>query len=141
MQKVIVAEEIDVLVILTGRAKAEEEIYFLEHSKQNAPAAVYSSKSLETKYPNSSKFIMFAHCFTECDATSAFYNKGKSKFIGILEKRHDVRVKASIFNNYCSTVEEILEAGQYCTVIVYGLAKDTAFHKISKVIEGNIWKK
>lgn len=67
------------LVILTGRAKAEEEIYFLKLGKQNVAAAVYSSKSLEMDYPNCSKLIIFAHCFTGCDSTSAFFNKGKKK--------------------------------------------------------------
>lgn len=81
LQKVIVAEDIDVLVILTGRAKAEEEIYFLKIGKQNVDAAVYSSKSFEMINPNSSKLIIFAHCFTGCDSTSAFFNKGKKNLL------------------------------------------------------------
>ena len=135
LQNVIVAEDIDVIVILTGRAKADEEIYFLKLSKQNVAAAVYSPKSLETNFPNCSKFIIFAHCFTGCDSTSAFYNKGKTKIIDILEKRQGVREKASIFYNNHSNVEEMLQAGQYCTVILYGFAKDTKLNKLRKVID------
>ena len=93
--------------------------------KKIPAAAVYSSKSLETNYPNCSKSIILAHCFTGCDSTSAFYNKGKIKLIDILEKRQNVREKVSIFYNNRSTLVEILQAGQYCTVILYGLAKDT----------------
>lgn len=38
-----------------------------------------------------------------------------------------------IFYNSSSTLEEILEAGRYCTVILFGLAKDTNFNKLSRV--------
>ena len=65
--------------------------------KKIPAAAVYSSKSLETNYPNCPKFIIFAHCFTGCDSTSVFYNKGKIKIVDILEKRQDVREKGIDF--------------------------------------------
>lgn len=79
LQKIIVAEDVDILVILTARATVEKEIYFLKLGKQNAPSTVYSSKSFEIGYPNSAKLIAFAHAFTGCDTVSAFYNKGKKK--------------------------------------------------------------
>lgn len=78
-KKVIVAEDIDILVILTARAKVEEEIYYLKMGKQNSPSLIYSSKSLEVEYPNSADLILFAHSFSGCDSTSAFFNKGKKK--------------------------------------------------------------
>lgn len=74
MTKIIVAEDVDILVILTARATEDEEILFLKLGKQRVQTVIYSSKSLEIKYPNSSKFILFAHSFTGCDST---YNKGK----------------------------------------------------------------
>lgn len=80
LQTVIVAEDVDILVILTARAKEEKEIYFLKLGKQNAPTVIYSSKSFKTSYPNSNKLIAFSHAFTGCDTVSAFYNKGKNIF-------------------------------------------------------------
>lgn len=133
LNKVITAEDIDVLVILTGKAKPEEEIYFLKLGKKNFPASGYSSKSFEIRYPNCFKYILFMHSFTGCDSTSAFYNKGKKKFVQILEERSDVRDKAQIFYEENSTIDQILEAGQYCTAVFYGTAKDVLRNKLKKV--------
>lgn len=76
-QTVIVAEDVDILVILTARARMDKEIYFLKLGKLHVASVVYSSKSFASEYPNCAKLILFAHCFTGCDGTSAFYNKGK----------------------------------------------------------------
>lgn len=46
----IVAEDADILVILTARA-TEEEIYFLKLDKQKGPSNLYSSKSFEATHP------------------------------------------------------------------------------------------
>jgi hypothetical protein len=73
------------------------------------------------------------HSFTGCDSTSAFYNKGKKKFVEIFEKRSDVRDKADIFYNPNSTLEQVCEAGQYCTAALYGAAKDVQFNKLKIV--------
>lgn len=118
---------------MTARAEANEEIYFLKLGKQNVQSMVYSSKSLELDYPNSAKLILFSHCFTGCDSTSAFYNKGKKKIIDILEKRSDLRDKVEIFYNSTSDLEDILEAGRYCTIVLYGFAKDIQLNKLSRV--------
>ena len=52
--------------------------------------------------------------------------------VDILEKRSDVREKAKLFYNSSSTVEEILEAGRYCTVVLFGLSKDTTINKLQQ---------
>lgn len=89
LQKIIVAEDIDIRVILTARAKLEKiekDIYFLKLGKQNSSSTLYSSKSFEIGYPDSSKLIAFSHAFTGCDTVSAFYNKGKKIFLIFLKK-------------------------------------------------------
>lgn len=130
---IIVAEDIDVLVILTARAKIDKEIYFLKLGKQKEPSTFYSSKSLDLNYPNSAQLILFAHCFTGCDTTSAFYNKGKKKFLELLEKREDLREKAKIFYNSESQMDDILKAGTYCTILMYGSGKDIQLAKLNSI--------
>lgn len=133
LQKVIVAEDVDILVILTARAEAEKEIYFLKLGKQNVPSLIYSSNSFAVNYPNSAKLIAFSHAFTGCDTTSAFFNKGKKKFFDLIEKRSDLQQKAEIFYNSNSDIEAILEAGRYCSIILYGAAKDVQVQKMNNV--------
>ncbi|CAG9827390.1 unnamed protein product [Diabrotica balteata] len=104
LPKVIVAEDIDVLVILTARAKADEEIYFLKLGKQNVNSVIHSSKSVELNYPCTGVYILFSHCFSGCDSTSAFCNKGKKKIIDLLAKRPDLREKVDIFYNKAADI-------------------------------------
>ena len=64
LQKIIVAKDEDILVILTARAivdRLEEEIYFLKLGKQNASSVIYYSKSFEIGYPNREKLIDCTH--------------------------------------------------------------------------------
>lgn len=95
---VIVAEDIDVLVILTALAGdvdvdnsdltsslltanifGSQEIYFLkpQSSSGTEPQKIFSNKSLDKHYYRAKEHILFAHAFTGCDTTSAFYRKGK----------------------------------------------------------------
>lgn len=133
LQKIIVAEDVDILVILTARAKVEKEIYFLKLGKQNASSIVYSSQSFEICYPNSAKVIAFSHAFTGCDTVSAFYNKGNKKFFDLIEKRPDIQEKADIFYSTTAKPSEILEAGRYCAILLYASAKDTQQNKLKKI--------
>lgn len=44
-----------------------------------------------------------------------------------------MREKVEIFYDSTSDLEDILEAGRYCTILLYGLAKDTHMNKMNKV--------
>lgn len=138
LQKIIVAEDVDILVILTARAKVEKlekEIYFLKLGKQNSSSTLYSSTSFEIDYPDSAKLIAFSHAFTGCDTVSAFYNKGKKRFFDIVEKRLDVREYAEILYSSTAKPKEILDAGRYCAIMLYGAAKDTQLTKLKKITD------
>lgn len=94
---------------------------------------IYSSKSFELNYPNVGPYILFSHCFSGCDSTSAFYNKGKKKIIDLLDKRPDLREKIDIFYNKAADIDAILEAGRYCTILLYGSAKDVNISKLQRI--------
>lgn len=59
--------------------------------------------------------------------------KAKKKFMDLLERRQDLRNKVEIFLNSSSDLEDILEAGRYCMVCLYGLVKDIQPNKLSRV--------
>ena len=81
---VVVAEDIDVLVLLMSLAPDDKEIIFLRPLKNNSLQRVYSTQTMLMKYDNIRKeHLLFIHAFTGCDTTSAFYNKGKNNFIKI----------------------------------------------------------
>lgn len=72
LQKAITAD-VNTLVILTARAKVDEEIYFLKLGKEKVPSMISSSESFELHYPSSVKLIL---CATLCDTTLMLNNKG-----------------------------------------------------------------
>lgn len=57
----------------------------------------------------------------------------EKKFIDILEKRTDLREKVEVFYKSNSNLDEILEAGKYCTILLYGSAKDVELNKLSGI--------
>lgn len=95
---VVVSEDIDVLLILTalsGKIDVDmdndgssfstfenQDIYFLKpkSSSGTEPQKIFSTKSLDDQYANTKNHLLFAHCFTGCDTTSAFFKKGKKHF-------------------------------------------------------------
>lgn len=80
---VVVSEDLDVLVLLTALTPNDREIYFRKPAKGKVLQKVFSSMSLEKTSPMCKKHIPFLHAFTGCDTTSAFYNRGKNKFVEI----------------------------------------------------------
>lgn len=93
---VIVVEDIDVLVLLIALTPDTKEIYFLKPPRGKTPQKVYSSDSLD-ELPNCKENVLFLHAFTGCDTTSAFFNKGKSKFATMFESRKSLQKAAEVF--------------------------------------------
>lgn len=118
---VVVAEDIDVLVILMALAPDHKEIFFLKPVKNNVLQRVYSTKTMLIKYPNITKnHLFFIHAFTGCDTTSAFYNKGKNNFIKIFNNDQKLRAAAETFMIQEQSEEILFNGGIYCILTMYG---------------------
>lgn len=50
-----------------------------------------------------------------------------------MEKQLDIIDKANVFYNPTSSLDEILEAGRYCIVLLYRAAKETQSQKLSDI--------
>lgn len=62
---VVVAEDIDVLVLLMALATDDKELFFLKPLKNNALQRVYSTKTSLNQYGNVKKeHLLFIHSFT-----------------------------------------------------------------------------
>lgn len=117
---VVVAEDIDVLVLLTALTPTNREIYFLKPARGQTSKQVYSNKSLEKTLPISKEHVLFLHAFTGCDTTSAFYNKGKNNFAKLIEKRKDLQEAAEVFRNSSADIINIFQSGILCILALYG---------------------
>ncbi|CAH2218497.1 jg2186 [Pararge aegeria aegeria] len=118
---IIVAEDIDVLVIFSQRAAEDKKIYFLKPSRGKTAERLYNSTSFIGE--NVKNLVAFIHAFTGCDTTSAFFKQGKAKIIKLLEKNTSLNEEALIFNKTNATAEEIENAGKKIIAAMYGGTK------------------
>ncbi|KAG5873472.1 hypothetical protein JTB14_029560 [Gonioctena quinquepunctata] len=85
---VVVGEDIDLLVILTGLCQ-RENVFFLKPGKGNVPPTTYSPvPALQNKFIKEN--IMFLHAMSGCNTTSAPYKQGKLKFVKTLTKNRNL---------------------------------------------------
>ena len=115
---IIVAEDIDILVILTLRAPTDKVIYFLKPSKGKNCDQLYSPSSFVA--PSLNVLIGVIHAFCGCDTTSAFFNQGKSKIVKIFGNNVKLRNEASLFNTDNADVKEIERIGINIIAALYG---------------------
>lgn len=115
---VIVGEDIDILVILTARNSPESNIYFLKPGRRNIVQRLYSPRSL--KYPSLRRFILFIHAVSGCDNTSAFFRRGKIKFVKLLEKNPDLQTILGPFLGADSHLDLIETASEKFIIALYG---------------------
>ncbi|KAL7304817.1 hypothetical protein TKK_0003040 [Trichogramma kaykai] len=123
----IVGVHIDLLVILTAKARDMNNIFLYRQSKDNLDA--YSSKSF--KYPELNSIVLFLHAFSGCDTTSALYNQGKIKLLKLFTKSNDLLEDAQKFYDPNASVEEIAKAGIKIICRLYGAkAKEKQLHEL-----------
>lgn len=98
---VIIAEDIDVLVLLTALTPEHMKIYMMKPERGATAAALYSSHSMND-LPYCKKYILFIHAVSGCDTTSCFYGKGKKIVSTSFEKTaaHDENIRQIVETFY-----------------------------------------
>lgn len=116
---VIVGNDIDLLVLLTGIAEPiHSNVYFLKPGQGKVPKFLYSSRSCKQDFMTSN--ILFLHAFTGCDSTSAIFNKGKIQVINNLKKQKHLQKAVKVFYSDNAHPDEIDTAGEKFFVAIYG---------------------
>lgn len=116
---IIVGEDIDLLVILTGLAQECKNIFFSKPGKGRTAPKMYSPHCLKYNKDVADN-ILFLHAFTGCDTTSAMYNVGKTKFMKKLNKNDELVKAAKLFKNKNLEQNVISEAGEQLFIALYG---------------------
>lgn len=81
----VVAEDIDILVLKTDLTQKDRTVYFLTPAKGNKSQKMFSSKSLDER-PLIRDNILFLHAMSESDRASNFFGKGKTSIVENLYK-------------------------------------------------------
>ena len=74
---VLVGENTDIFIMLTGLSNPEKDIKRLMPGRKGHPDKVYSSAALRSALGGKVDSLLFVHAATGCDTTSAVYRKGK----------------------------------------------------------------
>ncbi|CAG9812819.1 unnamed protein product [Phaedon cochleariae] len=118
---VVVGEDIDLLVILTGLC-LRDNVFFLKLGKGNVPPTTYSPMHALTN-KTIREYIMFLYAMSGCDTTSAPCNQGK--FVKTVTKNPNLADVVSVFKNPEATPESIATAGERFLVNLYGFTGRT----------------
>ncbi|CAH1106702.1 unnamed protein product [Psylliodes chrysocephalus] len=103
---VIVAEYIDLLVLLTALAPNSREIFFHKPAKGKQVQQHYSSKSLDYS-PCLKEHVLLLHAISGCDTTSSFYGKGKTKLLDLVLQSPTLQEAAATFKQPNANIQEI----------------------------------
>lgn len=112
---VIVGEDIDLLVLMTGFGLSCSNLFFLKPGRGSAGDVYYSTRSF--KFDPSS--ILFIHTFIGCDTTSSIFGQGKIKLSSIINKSPGMKEITQTFLNPLSSPDEIAVAGEKVLSALY----------------------
>lgn len=118
---VVVGHDIDLLTLLIALSPSDKDSRFLRDAQGNIRQRAYSSHDLQISevLKGCKDNILFAHAFSGCDTTFAFFGKGKSQTIKLINSRKDLQEVVEIFNNPSSAKDDIARAGEKFTLALY----------------------
>lgn len=113
---VLVGEDVDLLVLMTGLGQQYKNLFFLKPGRGGANDVCYSTAS----YKFNPQYILISHAFSGCDATSAIFGHGKVKLCSVLEKSSgEMEHALDVFLDEQSTNGKITEAGELVFKALY----------------------
>jgi len=119
---VIVGEDIDLLIILTGLAATTNNIFFMKPGKGTVERRIYSSDSLQSQ-KDTKKSILFVHAFCGCDTTSSFFRKGKIQCFKTVEKRSYLLDSIETFYDPNASKDNVCKAGEMFILALYNASE------------------
>lgn len=118
----VIGEDVDLLVLLTAKAREIPNVYFRKPGRGNKEDVFYSPQSFQ--YNDSiAKCILFVHAFNAfsgCDTTSALFNQGKIRFLKTLEKNPTLTEAIQVFDDPNAELTEVVAAGELFMLRQYG---------------------
>jgi len=119
---VIVGEDVDLLVILIGRSKAEN-VYFMKPGKDKESTSIFSPATAVGNLV--AENILFLHAISGCDTTSSFFNLGKMRFVKTLKKHPKLKEAIEVYKDPEASRSMLKAAGDKFMVEVYGYTGKT----------------
>lgn len=119
---IVVAEDIDILVLITALTPVDQKIYFMKVEKGHKGEQIFSSTSLDGE-PFIRDNILFLHAVTGTDTTSAFFRKGKKSVVENLRKlvkeNHELRKAIENFKDPHLSQESVFSNGLPVLLSIY----------------------
>ena len=114
----IVAEDVDLIVLLMGLAPPSINMYFMKPGRGNVETKLFSVRQLQQLAI--SKTILLLHSFSGCDTTSAIHGKSKVGIAKLFAQNPALTQDISaIFTDPSASPEDIERAGEKLFLAVY----------------------
>lgn len=121
---VVVAEDLDTLILLIGHTPAETENIFMLRPGKKVDIISHVA-SIQNKLGRVKDVILTLHAFSGTKNTSGFFKKGKITFLKAVMKNDAILDALHIFNEPNSEVKDLCNAGEKLLLRVYGATKET----------------
>lgn len=122
-QVVVVAQDTDILVLLTSRSTTEN-IWMLRPQSGSKRASMFNIFKQREIHQECKDALLFCHAVSGCDTTSSIFRKGKVKSLSLLKKEEQLRHTVSVFNDSDATKDQIAVAGEAFIIALYGKSKN-----------------
>lgn len=116
---VVVAQDTDILVLLTCRSTTEN-MWLLRPQSGSKRASMFNISKQREIFEECKDILLFCHAVSGCDTTSSLFRKGKVKSLNLLKKEERLRKTVSVFNDRDATKEQIAVAGETFIIALYG---------------------
>lgn len=127
---IVVGEDIDLLVILTGIEDCRKEsVFFMKPGKGKIGKRLYSSNAFIEK--DLTPHVLFIHAFSGCDTTSAVFRQGKKKLVDILKNNSSLKDLSGNFKDSNANKETITKSGERIMASLY--TKSTTMKTLSEL--------
>lgn len=132
--KILVGQDVDVLMILTARTLVTQQFFFLKPGKKMLKGN-YSSRSFNG-YHLIRDQILFLHAFSGCYMTFALSHKGKSSALKLMTKREDLRLATHVFNSQNVLSDNMIENGikLYSVIMKHPSTKPLSMSRDTRVL-------
>lgn len=118
-----VAEDIDILILLTALGRKQLNVFFLKPSKGRTAEQLYCPSGFMYGDVIADN-LLFLHVFSGCDTTSAAYNMDKLKFLETLENHPELASGTALFLNKRVDPALLAVIGERFFISLYGGNKD-----------------
>ncbi|KAE8738446.1 hypothetical protein FOCC_FOCC016069 [Frankliniella occidentalis] len=120
---VVSANGTDIFAMLIQTCPVRSKVHLLMPGVGGKASKVFNIKDVQKSLLGIREAMLLTHAFSGGDTTSAFYGKGKSSLLGLLEKNPEMLQEVMLFHQPNGDEKRLVELGEKIIINMYNGAK------------------